>query len=182
MFQSMNKCFSVGHWRDRMKPRLLVLLLVVTIFLMLTLVDARKGGLRIRKPKPVHISKPKPVHIKKPKPVHIKKPKPIKVNKKVKRFFAVKHTGHHKKKHTTTSVIPYITPTLTTFTSYPMIPTPVLLTITDRNFNYFYGYAATVNGAQYYNSPNYMVAGPKNCGCADSHPIIVTTVPGDIGI
>lgn len=123
------------------------------------------------------------VMAKKKKGVHVKKvkAKKVKVNKKVKRFFAVRH-HHHKKatSATTTSVsTTLIAPTLTTFSTQLFSPTPVLLTITDRDYNYFFGYAATVSGAKYFDSNRYYVAGEKKCGCADSHPIVVTTYPRD---
>ena len=152
-----------------MRTRQLLLWLFLALLILAAMVEAKKKG-KIKMKK-----------------VKVKKAKPIKINKKVKRFFAVKH--HHKKKHKTTAsttILPtstlYLSPTLTTFTSFAMTPTPVLLTITDRSLNYFFGYAATVNGAQYYNNANYMVAGPRRCGCGDSHPIFVTVIPDDIGI
>lgn len=123
------------------------------------------------------------VMAKKKKGIKVKKvkAKKIKVNKKVKRFFAVKKHHHHKAAATSTTSLSttLIAPTLTTFSTQLFSPTPVLLTITDRDYNYFFGYAATVGGAKYFNSNKYFVAGEKKCGCADSHPIVVTTYPRD---
>lgn len=143
-----------------MRLRVFLFLLLIALFLLLTFAEAKKKrkGLKIKTKKP-------------------------KISKKVKRFFAVKHKKKKEEKPTTTTTQAFITPTLTTFTAIPVAATPVLLTITDRDYNYFFGYAATaVNGAKYYNSPNYLVAGPRRCGCADSHPIIVTRIPEDIEI
>lgn len=108
---------------------------------------------------------------------------------KMKKYFGgkkKKHQKEHQKKHdTTTSIKPIsptsltlIDPTAATFAASAIqtafTATPVLITITDRNYNYFYGYPTSIAGVNYYQSPRFLVAGPRRCGCCDSHPIIFT--------
>jgi hypothetical protein len=117
---------------------------------------------------------------------------------KLKKFFAKKK--HHKKAAAapaTTSIattstsfaVSFIEPTTTIFGNngfYEGQLSSVYITITDPNFNYFYGYAtaAPVNGPNgmqqngyFYNNNRMLVPGPVNCGCCDSKPIYVTYAP-----
>jgi hypothetical protein len=121
----------------------------------------------------------------------------LKIGKKVKRLFVPKK--HHKKskpssrttitrpsisktpssRTLTTPSLTLVAPTETTFSSSFTL-SDVLITITDRNYNYFYGYATNVAGVNFYNSPKFLVAGPQQkCACCDNKIIIVTKAPDD---
>lgn len=117
------------------------------------------------------------------------KKKKLKIGKKIKKLFVAKK--HHKKPKPSsiTAPSPTLTPPSLTPTMTLMAPTEttfsssftvsdVLITITDRNYNYFYGYATNVAGVNFYRSPKFLVAGPQQkCGCCDNKIIIVTKAP-----
>lgn len=124
------------------------------------------------------------------------KRKGLKIGKKVKRLFVhsgkkvkkvfVGHKHHHKKKKasaatttTTTSLQTFINPTATTFTNSFTL-SEILMTVTDRNYNYFFGYPTNIPGfkGELYESSRYLIAGRrKKCGCCDNKIIIVTKAP-----
>ena len=105
--------------------------------------------------------------------------------KKIEKLFIGKK--HHNKKKTpnTPPAIPNIIqsivqstsmpePTATTFFSY-FTASEILITMTDRDYNYYYGYPTNLDGVNYYQNSNFLVAGQRNqCGCCDNKVIIVT--------
>lgn len=133
----------------------------------------------------------------------------LKIGKKVKRLFVgKKHKNNSTPKSTTVAVsiksaelsalstftaglstvslstptsIPH--PTATTFNDIPSSatgqPAEVFITLTDRNYNYFFGYPTPLSGVNYYRNPRFMIAGQRPCGCCDNKIIIVTRAPDD---
>lgn len=117
--------------------------------------------------------------------------KRLKIGKKVKKLFVnsgkkakkifVKHK-HHNHKASSTSISTFIQPTATTFTSSFTL-SELLMTITDRDYNYFYGYPTNIpgfggNNVNLYRSSRYLIAKKRqNCGCCDNKIIIVTKAP-----
>lgn len=115
--------------------------------------------------------------------------KRLRIGRKIKKIFAKKH--HHKKKQaapppppppppalttstSTSTSVSSLLPTATTFTT-SFTPTAILLTITDRNYNYFYGYPTNSAGIDYYNSPRFLIARPPHGGCGCGNKIIIVT-------
>lgn len=107
--------------------------------------------------------------------------------------------NHKDSDNDNTSTNAYISPTSTFFGSFTnayytgQTVSQVLVTITDRNYNYYMGaYPATgvVRGpvdapnanALYYNNPRILVPGAARCGCCDSKPIYVTRIVSDGGL
>ena len=108
-------------------------------------------------------------------------------SKKVKKVFVSKK--HHHKKANLPAMksinSTFIQPTATTFTSSFKL-SEVLLTITDPNYNYFFGYPSNLpggssKGVEYYKNSKYLIGGPrKHCGgCCDNKIIIVTRAPDE---
>lgn len=81
---------------------------------------------------------------------------------------------------TSTTSLTYITPTRAVFTGAigNKMEEEVLMTITDENFNFMFGYATQVAGVKYYDTQKYLVARERVVG-AESKMIYVTRIPND---
>lgn len=133
----------------------------------------------------------------------------LKIGKKIRRLFVgKKHHKHDKAESTSVYSLVYSArssiisahlsllshvkptsiplPTATTFNGFPALyagslpkQAEVYITVTDRNYNYFFGYPTVLSGVNYFRNPRFMIAGRRPCGCCDNKIIIVTRAPDE---
>lgn len=148
-----------------------ILLFLFLIILIIDVLDAKKGKLKIgKKVKRLFVGK-----------------KHHKNNKKVTTSTAWTETiksvrsSVRKKVSSKLKSISIPQPTATTFNNIPALyaGSEVYITLTDRNYNYFLGYPTPLAGVNYFRNPRYMVAGRRPCGCCDNKIVIVTRAPDE---
>lgn len=147
--------------------------LLLFIVLVIEIIEARKGKLKIgKKVKRLFVAKK---HHNK----SISKSIHMSLAKKSERSSILQSISAHLEtmSYATRTSIPL--PTVTTFNGSLKNHAEVYITLTDRNYNYFLGYPTILSGVNYFRNPRFMIAGRRPCGCCDNKIIIVTRAPDE---